>query len=37
MEISFGILTYLYVGSADFERDLAYYREIVGAERVLAF
>lgn len=37
MEIPFGILTYLYVGSADFERDLAYYREIVGAKRVWHF
>ena len=26
----FGALTYLYVGTADFERDLAYYRDVLG-------
>lgn len=28
----FGRLAYLYVGTADFERDLAYYTDVLGAE-----
>ncbi len=31
MTVPFGKLEYLYVGTADFERDLAYYREVLGA------
>jgi len=27
-------LEYLYVGTADFDRDLAYYRDVIGAELV---
>ncbi|MEO7993513.1 MAG: VOC family protein [bacterium] len=33
----FGPLLYLYVGSNDVARDLAYYRETLGAERVFDF
>lgn len=33
----FGTLEYLYVGSKDFERDLAYYQDVIGAERVWHF
>jgi predicted enzyme related to lactoylglutathione lyase len=32
-----GKLEYLYVGTADFERDSAYYEKVLGAERVWAF
>ena len=32
-----GTLAYLYVGTADFERDCAYYANVLGAERVWAF
>jgi predicted enzyme related to lactoylglutathione lyase len=32
-----GKLAYLYVGTADFERDCAYYGDVLGAERVWAF
>jgi hypothetical protein len=32
-----GRLEYLYLGTADFERDCAYYGETLGAERVWAF
>jgi predicted enzyme related to lactoylglutathione lyase len=31
MATPFGALEYLYVGSARFERDLAYYRDVLGA------
>lgn len=31
MALPFGNLEYLYVGTADFERDLAYYRDVLGA------
>ena len=34
MTAPFGRLLYLYVGSADFERDLAYYRDTLGARVV---
>lgn len=34
MPIPFGTLAYLYLGTANFERDLAYYRDILGAELV---
>jgi predicted enzyme related to lactoylglutathione lyase len=37
MNAPFGNLRYLYVGSADFDRDLAYYRDVIGAERVWHF
>jgi predicted enzyme related to lactoylglutathione lyase len=37
MEPTFGKLAYLYVGTADFERDCAYYEAVLGAERVWAF
>ncbi len=30
----FGTLAYLYVGTANFERDLAYYRDVLGGELV---
>jgi catechol 2,3-dioxygenase-like lactoylglutathione lyase family enzyme len=33
----FGALRYLYIGSADFDRDLKYYREVLGAERAWQF
>jgi predicted enzyme related to lactoylglutathione lyase len=32
-----GTLEYLYVGTADFDRDSAYYANVLGAERVWAF
>jgi hypothetical protein len=32
-----GKLEYLYVGTADFDRDCAYYAKVLGAERVWAF
>jgi predicted enzyme related to lactoylglutathione lyase len=32
-----GTLEYLYLGTADFERDCAYYANVLGAERVWAF
>jgi predicted enzyme related to lactoylglutathione lyase len=32
-----GKLEYLYVGTADFDRDGAYYANVLGAERVWAF
>jgi predicted enzyme related to lactoylglutathione lyase len=32
-----GTLEYLYVGTADFDRDCAYYAGVLGAERVWAF
>jgi predicted enzyme related to lactoylglutathione lyase len=32
-----GKLEYLYVGAADFDRDVAYYRGVLGAEVVWAF
>ena len=35
--LSLGTLTYLYVGTSDFERDLAFYRETLGAEKVWHF
>lgn len=33
----FGELRFLYLGTADFARDLKYYREVLGAERVWEF
>jgi predicted enzyme related to lactoylglutathione lyase len=33
----FGTLAYLYVGTADFDRDCSYYANVLGAERVWAF
>jgi hypothetical protein len=33
----FGDLVYLYVGTAHFERDLAYYRDLLGAPVVWSF
>jgi hypothetical protein len=32
-----GRIEYLYVGTADFDRDSGYYRAVLGAERVWAF
>lgn len=32
-----GKLEYLYIGTADFGRDCAYYKEVLGAKRVWAF
>lgn len=32
-----GTLAYLYIGTADFDRDCAYYANVLGAERVWAF
>jgi predicted enzyme related to lactoylglutathione lyase len=37
MQAPLGRLEYLYVGTADFERDVAYYRDVLGAEVVWAF
>jgi hypothetical protein len=37
MQPPFGKLEYLYVGTVDFERDVAYYRDVLGAEVVWAF
>ncbi|HEV8594311.1 MAG TPA: VOC family protein [Thermoplasmata archaeon] len=34
MPAPFGTLAYLYIGTATFERDLAYYRDVLGAELV---
>lgn len=34
MPSPFGSLTYLYVGTTDFARDLAYYRDVLGADLV---
>jgi hypothetical protein len=33
----FGKLEYLYIGTADFDGDCAYYSKVLGAERVWAF
>lgn len=33
----FGALRFLYTGTADFERDVAFYRDQLGAERVWQF
>jgi predicted enzyme related to lactoylglutathione lyase len=32
-----GKLAYLYIGTSDFDRDVAYYRDVLGAELVWAF
>ena len=32
-----GTLEYLYIGTADFDRDCSYYEKVLGAERVWAF
>jgi hypothetical protein len=32
-----GTLAYLYIGTADFDRDCAYYTKVLGAKRVWAF
>jgi predicted enzyme related to lactoylglutathione lyase len=32
-----GKLAYLYIGTADFDRDVAYYRDVLGAKVVWAF
>ena len=37
METLFRALRFLYVGSADFERDFTYYRDTLGAERLWQF
>src|SRR5262249_33060912 len=37
MPSTLGKLEYLYVGTAAFERDVAYYRDVLGAEVVWAF
>lgn len=37
MQTPLGKLAYLYVGTAGFERDCAYYREVLEAELVWAF
>ena len=37
MQPPLGRLAYLYVGTAAFERDRAYYRDVLGAELVWAF
>ena len=37
MATPLGTLVYLYVGTADFDRDGAYYANVLGAERVWAF
>lgn len=34
VSLPFGTLEFLYLGSAHFERDLAYYRDVLGAELV---
>ena len=34
MAAPFGTLAYLYLGTADFKRDLAYYRDVLGGELV---
>jgi hypothetical protein len=33
----FKSLRFLYLGSADFDADLAYYRQVLGADRVWQF
>jgi len=37
MQSPLGRLEYLYVGTAAFDRDVAYYRDVLGAEVVWAF
>jgi predicted enzyme related to lactoylglutathione lyase len=37
MQSPLGKLEYLYIGTAAFERDVAYYRDVLGAEVVWAF
>lgn len=37
MSLPLGKLAYLYVGTADFDRDCGYYSQVLGAERVWAF
>src|SRR4051812_4451916 len=37
MQSPLGTLAYLYIGTASFERDVAYYRDVLGAEVVWAF
>jgi predicted enzyme related to lactoylglutathione lyase len=37
MRTPLGSLEYLYVGTADFDRDVAYYRDVLGAEVIWAF
>jgi predicted enzyme related to lactoylglutathione lyase len=37
MAAPLGKLEYLYIGTADFDRDCAYYEKVLGAERVWAF
>jgi predicted enzyme related to lactoylglutathione lyase len=37
MTAPLGRLEYLYLGTADFDRDCAYYAQVLGAERVWAF
>jgi len=37
METPFGRLRFLYVGARDMDQDLAYYRSVLGAERVWHF
>ncbi len=37
MRTALGRLEYLYVGTAAFDRDVAYYRDVLGAEVVWAF
>jgi predicted enzyme related to lactoylglutathione lyase len=37
MSTALGKLEYLYIGTADFDRDCAYYTQVLGAERVWAF
>lgn len=37
MEAPFGPLTYLYVGSSDTKKDLAFYTKVLGAELVWEF
>jgi len=34
MPLPFATLAYLYVGTGDFERDLAYYRDVLGGQLV---
>jgi predicted enzyme related to lactoylglutathione lyase len=37
MDMPLGKLSYLYVGTADFDRDCSYYEKVLGAKRVWAF
>jgi predicted enzyme related to lactoylglutathione lyase len=37
MDPPLGQLAYLYIGTADFDRDCSYYEKVLGAERVWAF